>query len=157
LARIFIYLYYQTNQPKEKKKMTKLSLFLYGADALDSIDSIFFGLGVVSCVIALILGICICCAWFDDDCKSDEGGAWFRKHTIGILVTSFLVVIGSFTAAAAIPSKQTMYMIAGVEMANEFRQTETAHELSAEMKGILHDITGIIHSYAVEHGAQEAK
>lgn len=137
--------------------MTKLSLFLYAADALDSVDSIFIGLGVVSCIIALILGICICCAWFDDDCKRDESGLWFRKHTVAILVTSILVVISSFGAAAAIPEKQTMYMIAGVEMANEFRQTETAHELSAEMKSVLHDITGIIHSYAAEHGAQEAK
>jgi hypothetical protein len=137
--------------------MTKLSLFLYAADALDAIDSIFIGLGVVACVITLILGICICCAWFDDDCKADEGGAWFRRHTIGILVSSFFIVIGSFTLSAAIPEKQTMYMIAGVEMANEFRQTDTAHELSSEMKSVLHDITGIIHSYAVEHGAQEAK
>lgn len=140
--------------------MTKLSLFLYGADALDSIDSIFIGLGVVSCLVTLILIVCICCAWFDDECSHDESGAWFRKHTVGIIVSSIFVVVGSFTAAAAIPEKQTMYMIAGVEMANEFRQTETAHELSAEMKGILHDITGIIHSYAVDHGAtatQEAK
>lgn len=137
--------------------MTKLSLFLYGADALDSIDSIFIGLGAISCLVALILIICICCAWFDDECRRDESGAWFRKHTVGIIVASIFVVVGSFTAAAAIPEKQTMYMIAGVEMANEFRQTETAHELSAEMKGILHDITGIIHSYAVDHGAQEAK
>ena len=137
--------------------MTKLSLFIYAADALDSVESIFIGLGVVSCIIALILGICICCAWFDDDCKCDESGLWFRKHTVGIIVASIFVVVGSFTAAAAIPEKQTMYMIAGVEMANEFRQTETAHELSAEMKSVLHDITGIIHSYAAEHGAQEAK
>ena len=137
--------------------MTKLSLFLYAADALDSIDSIFIGLGAISSFVTLILIICICCSWFDDDCKSDEGSQWFRKHTVGIIVAAFITVIGSFTAAAAIPEKQTMYMIAGVEMANEFRQTDTAHELSAEMKGILHDITGIIHSYAAEHGAQEAK
>ena len=137
--------------------MTKLSLFLYGADALDSIDSIFIGIGAVSCVVAIILFICICCAWFDDDCKNDESGLWFRKHTVGIIVASLFVVVGSFTAAAAIPEKQTIYMIAGVEMANEFRQTETAHELSTEMKAVLHDITGIIHSYAVDHGAKEAK
>ena len=111
----------------------------------------------MACIIAIILGICICCSWFDEECRDDEGGQWFRKHTVGIIVASIFVIIGSFTASAAIPEKQTMYMIAGVEMANEFRQTETAHELSAEMKGILHDITGIIHSYAVEHGAQEAK
>lgn len=135
--------------------MTKLSLFLYAADALDSIDSIFVGLGIVSAVPALILGICICCAWFDDDVKNDDGAMWIRKHTVAIIVTSIITIVGSFGAAAAIPEKQTMYMIAGVEMANEFRQTDTAHELSAEMKNVLHDITGIIHSYAVERGAPE--
>ena len=135
--------------------MTKLSLFLYAADALDTIDTIFIAFGSVACIIALILSLCICCSWFDEDCRNDEGGQWFRKHTVGIIVSSIFVIIGSFTVSAAIPEKHTMYMIAGVEMANEFRQTDTAHELSAEMKGILHDITGIIHSYAVEHGAPE--
>ena len=137
--------------------MTKLSLFLYAADALDTIDAIFIAFGGVACAIALILGACICCSWFNEDCRDDEAGIWFRKHTVGIIVASILVIFGSFTVSAAIPEKQTMYIIAGVEMANEFRQTETAHELSNEMKAMLHDITGIIHSYAVEHGAQEAK
>lgn len=137
--------------------MTKLSLFLYAADALDTIDCIFIAFGVVACAIALILGICIWCSWYEEYCIDDEAGIWFRKHTVAIIVTSILVIFGSFTVSAAIPEKQTMYMIAGVEMANEFRQTDTARELSTEMKAVLHDITGIIHSYAVEHGAQEAK
>ena len=137
--------------------MTKLSLFLYAADALDTIDNIFIVFGGVACAIALLFGICIWCAWYEEHCRDDEAGIWFRKHTVAIIVTSILVIFGSFTVSAAIPEKQTMYMIAGVEMANEFRQTETAHELSTEMKAMLHDITGIIHSYAVEHGAQEAK
>lgn len=50
-----------------------------------------------------------------------------------------------------------MYMIAGVEMADMFRQTDTAKELSKEMKGVLSDITGIIHSYAHEHCANNQK
>lgn len=137
--------------------MTKLSLFLYAADALDTIDCIFIAFGGVACAIALILCICIWCSWYEEYCRDDEAGIWFRKHTVAIIVTSILVIFGSFTVSAAIPEKQTMYMIAGVEMANEFRQTDTARELSNEMKAMLHDITGIIHSYAVEHGAQEAR
>ena len=137
--------------------MTKLSLFLYAADVLDTIDCIFVAFGGVACAIALILGICIWCSWYEEYCRDDEAVIWFRKHTVAIIVTSILVIFGSFTVSAAIPEKQTMYMIAGVEMANELRQTDTARELSNEMKAMLHDITGIIHSYAVEHGAQEAK
>ena len=135
--------------------MTKLSLFLYGADALDSIDAIFTGIGIVSAILGFFIIAFTLASWFEDDLDDDPAGVWFRRHTVGVIVGVLITVFGSFAASAAIPTKQTMYMIAGVEMANEFRQTETAHELSAEMKNVLHDITGIIHSYAVKQGAPE--
>lgn len=135
--------------------MSKLSLFLYGADALDSIGDIFTGIGIVSAIIAFFLFAFTCASWLESDLKNDPAAAWFRKHTVGVIAGVLVMVFGSFAASAAIPTKQTMYMIAGVEMANEFRQTDTAHELTAEMKGVLSDITGIIHSYAVKHGAPE--
>ena len=135
--------------------MTKLSLFLYGADALDSIGDIFTGIGIVMAILAFFLIAFTCAAWLDQDLKNDPAAAWFRKHTIGVIAGMLVAVFGSFTVSAAIPEKQTMYMIAGVEMANEFGQTNTARELTSEMKDVLHDITGIIHSYAVKHGAPE--
>lgn len=136
--------------------MTKLSLFLYAADVLDSISGIFEGIGIVVSILSVfIIGFTIC-SWFDNDVKNDSIAIWLRKHTIGIIAGLFVTIFGSLFASAAIPEKQTMYVIAGVEMANEFRQTDTAHELSTEMKAVLHDITSIIHNYATE-GAQEAK
>jgi len=137
--------------------MTKLSLFLYGADALDSINSIFIGIGIVSTILGFCIIALIFASWLEDDLEDDQAGVWFRRHTVGVIVGVLITSFGSFIVSAAIPEKQTMYMIAGVEMANEFRQTETEHELSAEMKNVLRDITGIIHSYAVDHGAKEAK
>lgn len=135
--------------------MTKLSLFLYGADALDSIGDIFTGIGIVMAILSFFLVAFTIASWLEDDLKNDPAGIWFSKHTIGVIVGLFVTVFGSFTISAAIPEKQTMYMIAGVEMANEFGKTNTAHELTSEMKGVLSDITGIIHSYAVKHGAPE--
>ena len=135
--------------------MTKLSLFLYGADALDSIGSIFTGIGIVMAIISFFLITFTITSWIEADFKNDPAGIWFRKHTISVIVGLLVTVFGSFTISAAIPEKQTMYMIAGVEMANEFGKTNTAHELTSEMKGVLSDITGIIHSYAVKHGAPE--
>ena len=135
--------------------MSKLSLFLYGADALDSIGDIFTGIGIVSAILGFFIVAFTLASWFEDDLKNDEAGIWFRKHTVKVIAGVLVMVFGSFAASAAIPTKQTMYMIAGVEMANEFRQTDTAHELTTEMKDVLHDITGIIHSYAVKHGAPE--
>ena len=135
--------------------MSKLSLFLYGADALDSIGDIFTGIGIVSAILGFFFVAFTLASWLDNELKNDEAGIWFRKHTVGVIAGVLVMVFGSFAASAAIPTKQTMYMIAGVEMANEFRQTDTAHELTTEMKDVLHDITGIIHSYAVKHGAPE--
>ena len=135
--------------------MSKLSLFLYGADALDSIGDIFTVIGIVSAILGFFFFAFTCASWLDSDMKNDPAGIWFRKHTVKVIAGVLVMVFGSFAASAAIPTKQTMYMIAGVEMANEFRQTDTAHELTSEMKGVLSDITGIIHSYAVKHGAPE--
>ena len=138
--------------------MTKLSLFLYAADALDSISGFCIAFGVLAAVIFIIFGIMCIVAWVvNGSCDDDEVSEWTRAHTKRMLIIPVIAIFIFFGASALIPEKKTMYMIAGVEMANEFRQTDTAHELTAEMKGVLHDITGIIHSYAVEHGAQEAK
>lgn len=140
--------------------MTKLSLFLYSADVLDSLSDIFVGLGIILCIIGFFIGICLAMSWFDDNERNDEGCVWFRKHTTAVIVITLLAIFSSFSISALIPEKKTMYMIAGVEMVDMFRQTDTARELSKEMKGVLSDITGIIHSYAHEHGAnnqQEAE
>ena len=137
--------------------MTKLSLFLYSADVLDSISDIFVGMGVICCIVGLLISICLFVSWFDEDSRDDEGAKWFRKHTTAIILVTLFSIFGSFSTAALIPEKKTMYMIAGVEMADMFRQTDTARELSKEMKGVLTDITGIIHSYAHEKGANNQK
>lgn len=140
--------------------MTKLSLFLYAADALDSISNFLVAFGVIAAVCFVIFGIMSIVAWVvKGSSDDDEVAKWAREHSKRIVLVPILVMFFFFGASALIPEKKTMYMIAGVEMADMFRQTDTARELSKEMKGVLNDITGIIHSYAGEHGAnnQEAK
>ena len=134
--------------------MTKLSLFLYAADALDSISQFCVAFGVIAIVCFLILGIATIVSWLVIDTRDDEEQAqWFRAHTKRTLFIPILAMFFFFGVSTLIPEKKTMYMIAGVEMADMFRQTDTAKELSKEMKGVLTDITGIIHSYAHEEGA----
>jgi hypothetical protein len=137
--------------------MTKLSLLLYAADAFSAIDTVFLFNGVICTIATVFLGIIIGCSWIEDELLHDERAIWLRKHTLKLIVISFSLCVGAFSVSALIPEKLTMYMIAGVEMANEFRQTDTAHELSNEMKSVLLDITEIIHDYAVKHSVQEAK
>ena len=130
--------------------MTKLSLFLYAADALDSIGEFCVVFGVIAAIIFVIF--CMI-ATFDDD----DTAEWLRAHTKRNLIIPIVAMFVFFGTSALIPEKKTMYMIAGVEMADMFSQTDTAKELSNEMKGVLTDITSIIHSYANEMGANTQK
>ena len=138
--------------------MTKLSLVLYAADALDSIADFCVAFGVIAAVIFVIFGIATIMSWVVIDSSDDDDCAqWFRAHTKRTLIIPIIAMFFFFGVSTLIPEKKTMYMIAGVEMADMFRQTDTAKELSNEMKGVLTDITGIIHSYAHEVGANNQK
>lgn len=130
--------------------MTKLSLFLYSADALDAVSGVLKGFGIISIIATILIAFCILASWFDEDTKNDEGATWLRNHTVKCIVIGICCIIGSFTVRALIPEKKTMYMIAGVEMANEFSKSATATAISNEMKVLMQDITGIIHTYALE-------
>ena len=138
--------------------MTKLSLFIYAADALDSISTFCVAFGVIAVFIFLIFVIANIVAWSIVGSREDSDCAqWWREHTKRTLIIPILAMFFFFGVSTLIPEKKTMYMIAGVEMADMFSQTDTAKELSNEMKGVLTDITGIIHSYAHEHGANTQK
>ena len=130
--------------------MTKLSLFLYAADALDGISDLCITFGVLVAIVFVVFG---CIAAIDDNDTSD----WLRAHAKRSFIIPIVAMFVFFGTSALIPEKKTMYMIAGVEMADMFRQTDTAKELSNEMKGLFTDITGIIHSYANEMGANAQK
>ena len=138
--------------------MTKLSIFLYAADVLDSISTFCSAFGAIAVVCFVILGIANIVSWSVAGERGDDVGAqWFRAHTKRTLFIPILAMFFFIGASTLTPEKKTMYMIAGVEMADMFRQTDTAKELSKEMNGVLTDITGIIHSYAHEVGANNQK
>jgi uncharacterized membrane protein YjgN (DUF898 family) len=138
--------------------MTKLSLFLYAADALDSISDFCIAFGVIAIVIFVIFGIANIASWtVTGSCDDEECSQWVRAHSKRTLIIPILAMFFFFGVSTLIPEKKTMYMIAGVEMADMFRQTDTAEELSKEMKSVLTDITSIIHSYAHEKGANNQK
>ena len=134
--------------------MTKLSIFLYAADILDNISTFCGAFGAIAVVCFVIFGIANIISWSVAGSRDDDNGTrWVRMHTKRSLIIPIIAMFFFFGASTLIPEKKTMYMIAGVEMADMFRQTDTASELSKEMKGVLTDITGIIHSYAHEMGA----
>ena len=138
--------------------MTKLSLFLYAADTLDSISTFCGVFGAIAVICFIIVGIANIMSWLViDSCDDDECTQWVRMHTKRSLIIPVIAMLFFLGISTLIPEKKTMYMIAGVEMADMFSQTDTAKELSKEMKGVITDITGIIHSYAHEVGANNQK
>ena len=64
---------------------------------------------------------------------------------LGILTFVFAIV-GSF-----MPSEKAVYMVAGIELVNQFSKTETAKELGANGMSIVKDITTIIHNYTIDN------
>lgn len=52
--------------------------------------------------------------------------------------------------AAFMPSEKSVYMVAGIELVNQFSHTETAKELGDSGMSIVKDITKIIHNYTLE-------
>lgn len=66
----------------------------------------------------------------------------------GIISWVFTIVFA--LVAAFMPSEKSVYMVAGIELVNQFSHTETAKELGDSGMSIVKDITQIIHSYTVE-------
>lgn len=64
---------------------------------------------------------------------------------LGILTFVFAIV-GSF-----MPSEKSVYMVAGIELVNQFSKTETAKELGDNGMSIVKDITTIIHNYTIDN------
>ena len=61
------------------------------------------------------------------------------------ILTFVFAIVGSF-----IPSEKSVYMVAGIELVNQFSKTETAKELGDSGMSIVKDITQIIHNYTID-------
>ncbi len=96
--------------------MNMLSLFLYLADVSSGITILFFIIGVISSLFIFVYAIA--CA---------EGGYPFNFRFL-------LVPIICGIAAALIPSKSTMYLIAGSELGEVVVTSESGQEILSEVK-----------------------
>lgn len=124
--------------------MTKLSIFLWLADSVHGLTTLFVLAGGVS-IIALIILFAVS---VDDDTDVDiHDFKWC--FILGIPMAIFCLLIATF-----IPSKKTLYMIAGVEMANSIMETEDFKKAKSYLgeTGIqmLDDIKSIIHKEAMD-------
>lgn len=120
--------------------MTTLSIFLYLADILHSLSA-FVTLGGILCVFAPFM------AFMMQDEFNIENPGKCLKWCIPIAALCFLI-------ACVIPDKKTMYMIAGVELANSVMQSDDFNKVKNYLgeTGVtmIDDIKSLIHAEAQE-------
>jgi hypothetical protein len=120
--------------------MTALSIFLYFADILHSL-SCFFTIGGILCIFVPFAAF-MCQDEFDI-----ENPGKICKWCIPIAVICFLF-------ASIIPEKKTMYMIAGVELANSVMQSDDFNKVKNYLGNsgveMIDDIKALIHAEAQE-------
>lgn len=118
--------------------MTTLSIFLYLADILHSLST-FFSIGGILCVFVPLFAFLL---QYEYNIK-DPSKCF--KYCIPIAVLCFLI-------ACVIPYKKTMYMIAGVELANSVMQSDDFNKVKNYLgeTGVtmIDDIKALIHAEA---------
>ena len=120
--------------------MTTLSIFLYLADFLHSLSN-FVTIGGTLCLVVPLFACVV-----QDELDIDNPSKYL-KWCIPIAVLCFLI-------ACVLPSKKTMYMIAGVELANAVMETDDFNKVKNYLGNsgveMLDDIKAIIHVEATK-------
>lgn len=99
---------------------------------------------IILAVIAFIIGVIFMLTHFDT-CEKDKQAFCKRSGVVAWVFTLIFATIG-----ALMPSEKAVYMVAGIELVNQFSKTETAKELGDSGMSIVKDITQIIHNYTID-------
>ena len=99
---------------------------------------------ILMAVIAFIIGGLFVINFFDTY-DAEEQKFNLRAGIIAWVFTLIFATIG-----ALMPSEKAVYMVAGIELVNQFSKTETAKELGDSGMSIVKDITTIIHNYTID-------
>ena len=122
--------------------MTTLSWLLILASVSDGMRLVF---GLLSGLFLLVVFFCIiymCGGFTYNDLPKGTSKKWPIICFVATLVLAF--------AAAMMPDRKTVYMVAGVETINKFSQTEVAKELGDSGMSIVKDVTTMIHTYTMD-------
>lgn len=122
--------------------MTTLSWLLILASAAEGMRIVCGMLAVASFAIASFYIIYMCGGFTYNDAPKGTSKKW----PVICYVATLLLAI----AAAMMPDKRTVYMVAGVETINKFSQTEVAKELGDSGMSIVKDVTTMIHTYTMD-------
>ncbi len=120
--------------------LSSLSWLVLAGSVCHSIGIAF----LILAVIAFVIGGLFIITHFDT-CDKDKQVFCRKAGIIAWVFTLIFVTIG-----ALMPSEKAVYMVAGIELVNQFSKTETAKELGDNGMSIVKDITTIIHNYTLD-------
>ena len=120
--------------------LSSLSWIVLAGSVCHSIGIAF----ILMAVIAFIIGGIFMINLFD---TGDNEKQVFSRRA-GIIAWVFTLIFA--TIGALMPSEKAVYMVAGIELVNQFSKTETAKELGDSGMSIVKDITQIIHNYTID-------
>lgn len=127
--------------------LSSLSWLVLAGSVCHSIGIAF----LILAVIAFVIGGLFILTHFDT-CDKDKQ-VFCRKG--GIIAWVFTLIFA--TIGALMPSEKAVYMVAGIELVNQFSKTETAKELGDNGMSIVKDITTIIHNYTINDGSDRRR
>lgn len=120
--------------------LSSLSWLVLAGSVCHSIGIAF----ILMAVIAFVIGGIFMINLFDT-CDKEKESFFKRSCIIAWVFTLIFATIG-----ALMPSEKAVYMVAGIELVNQFSKTETAKELGDSGMSIVKDITTIIHNYTID-------
>lgn len=120
--------------------LSSLSWIILAGSVCNSIGIAF----ILMAVIAFIIGGIFMINLFDT-CENDKQSFFKRSGIVAWVFTLIFATIG-----ALMPSEKAVYIVAGIELVNQFSKTETAKELGDSGMSIVKDITQIIHNYTID-------
>ena len=125
--------------------MTKLSIFLYVTDVIENFSCclFLFALALFIVLIIIIIHDVLDNIDYGNELMPKVKKKWFP---VGIAIIFLSMIVCVF------PSKKTLYTIAGIELVNEFAQSDAAKKMSGELVDVVNDVKKIIHDYAIGDG-----
>lgn len=100
---------------------------------------------IILAVVAFIIGGIFMINYFCSSYSTDQDNILRRGGIISWVFTIVFALVAAF-----MPSEKAVYMVAGIELVNQFSHTETAKELGDSGMSIVKDITQIIHNYTLD-------
>lgn len=100
---------------------------------------------IILAVVTFIIGGIFMINYFCSSYSTDQDNILRRGGIISWVFTIVFALVAAF-----MPSEKSVYMVAGIELVNQFSHTETAKELGDSGMSIVKDITQIIHNYTLD-------